>query len=58
MKGHCSIGLGKEKQPKISRKTVYYVRIHAKHVEKRKCGDEKHFFQWQSGNNTKIATPS
>ena len=28
-------------KPKISRKTVYYVSIHAKHVDKRECKDEQ-----------------
>ena len=39
--------------------SVYYESIHAKPVEKRECRDEKTiFFQWHSGNNTKIATPA
>ena len=42
--------LEQEGKPKIARKTFYYVSIHAKHVEKGGCGDEKVFFSmafWQ-----------
>jgi len=38
------INIKLEGKPKISRKTVYYVSIHAKHVEERKCRDEKTIF--------------
>ena len=56
---NINYGQYKEGMPKISRKTVYYVSIHAKHVEKRECRDEKTiYFQLQSGSNTKIATPA
>ena len=48
-----------ESQKFLGKHFTMRVYIHAKHVGKMGCRDEKtNFFQWHSDNNVKIATPA